>query len=337
MKKSLMIVAGATATTLALAACGAGEGEDATDTAGGTTTLRVAFNQPENHPQYIAMTNMGERLEERTDGAYSIEVYPNETLGAQGDTIQLLQDRSIEMSIVVGGLLENLSEDFVVFNLPYMFDDQAHQREIANDPQVIGDLYTSLEESNVTVLGAFPGGARSVYNSIKPIRTPEDLDAMKIRVQESDTHIGMINLMGGSATPMAFGEVYSALQSGVLDGAENAEVGYSDMKHVEVAPYFSYTRHLIVPDYILMGTGVLSQMSEEHRAIFDEELATAIAEEGEFFTSATEDAIAEAEAAGAQFNDDVDIDAFREILEPFQEESVPDTDQARALYEAIRN
>lgn len=332
-RRNFLALAGAGLATAGLAACG----DSTTGGGGGGKTFRLAFNQTENHPQYIAFTEMGKKLSERTDGAYTIEVYPNETLGAQQEAIQLLQDGSLELAMVGGAQMENFSDDFIVFNLPFVFDSQEHQSAVTNDPSIVGDLYASLESENISVLAGLHGGVRNVYNAKHPVVTPEDMDGLKIRVQESDTHIKMLNLMGGSATPMAQGEVYTALQSGVLDGAENNELVYNDLKHVEVAPYYSYTRHLMVPDYLIAHPSVLADMSEEHRAIFEEELAAAVKHEGELWGDKVTEAISAAEAGGAKFNDDVDADAFRAILEPFSEESVPDSDTAKALYQAARD
>jgi tripartite ATP-independent transporter DctP family solute receptor len=333
-RRNFLALTGAGIATAGLAACG---GSSPGGGGGGATTLRLAFNQTENHPQYIAFTAMGERLSERTDGAYTIEVYPNETLGAQQEAIQLLQDGSLELAMVGGAQMENFSEDFIVFNLPFVFDSQDHQRAVTNDPEIIGELYASLEGENISVLAGLHGGIRNVYNARGPVVTPEDMAGLKIRVQESDTHIEMLNLMGGSATPMAQGEVYTALQSGVLDGAENNELVFNDLKHAEVAPYYSYTRHLMVPDYLIAHPSVLADMTEEHRAIFEEELATAVEEEGAMWLEKVEEAISAAETNGAQINDDVDAEAFRAILAPFSEESVPQSEVAQALYQATRD
>lgn len=322
----------AASAVLALTACG-GDGDGGSGGAG-STTLRVAFNQTENHPQYIALTEASERLEEATDGALSIEVYPNETLGAQQETVQLLQDNSLEMAYVGGAQLENFSDDFIVFNLPYIFDSQDHQRAVINDPEIIGELYTSLEEQNIRVLAGFHGGVRNVYNSVQPVNTPEDMAGMKIRVQESDTHIEMLNLMGGSATPMAQGEVYTAIQTGVLEGGENNELVYVDLKQLEVAEYYSYTRHLMVPDYLIINPTVYEGFGENQEA-FDEAIAWAVEREAELWVEKVEEAIATAEEAGAQFNE-ADTDAFAEILVPFSEESVPDSELAQQLYENTR-
>lgn len=232
------------------------------------------------------------------------------------------------MAYVGGAQLENFSDDFIVFNLPYIFDSQDHQRAVINDPEIIGELYTSLEEQNIRVLAGFHGGVRNVYNSVQPVNTPEDMAGMKIRVQESDTHIEMLNLMGGSATPMAQGEVYTAIQTGVLEGGENNELVYVDLKQLEVAEYYSYTRHLMVPDYLIINPTVYEGFGENQEA-FDEAIAWAVEREAELWVEKVEEAIATAEEAGAQFNE-ADTDAFAEILVPFSEESVPDSEAGAA-------
>jgi tripartite ATP-independent transporter DctP family solute receptor len=238
------------------------------------------------------------------------------------------------MAIVSGTQLENLNEDFRVFNLPQVFDDVEHQMKVVGDDEITGELYSSLEDQKITVLGGFTQGTRSVYNTEKPVNTPEDLAGMKIRVQESDVHMKMIELMGGSATPMAFGEVYTALQSGVLDGAENNEISYLTQKHNEVAKYFSNTNHLVGLDYLVINTDVLAEMSEGDRAAFDTEWDAAVTEHTDLWLSETEAAIKELEAAGTKFND-VDAEAFRTALQPLIDEYVT-TDSAKALYEATR-
>lgn len=342
MSKKVKLAAVFAASALFLAACGGdngnggdGDGDGNGGGGGGERTMRLAFNQTDNHPQYIAMAEASERLEEATDGALSIQIYPNETLGAQQEAIQLLQDNSLELAYVGGAQLENFSDDFIVFNLPYIFESQDHQRHVTNDPDIIGELYTSLEDNNIRVIGGFHGGVRNVYNSVRPVVTPDDMSGLNIRVQESDTHIEMMNLMGGSGTPMAQGEVYTAIQTGVLDGGENNELVYVDLQQLEVAEYYSYTRHLMVPDYLIINPTVYSELGE-HQEAFDEAMAWAVQREAELWDEKVAEAIETAEAAGAQFNE-VDFEAFAEILVPFSEQSVPDSELAQALYQAAQD
>lgn len=298
-------------------------------------TLVLSLNQTESHPSYIALTEFGDRLAERTDGRWDVEVYANETLGAQQEVIQLVGDGAVDMAVASGTQLENLNADFRTLNLPTVFDDIEHQLAVINDEEIVGELFTSLEEDmDLTVLGGLTQGARNVYTAEGPVVRPEDLDGQKIRVQESDIHIDMIEAMGGSATPMAYGEVYTALQSGVLDGAENNEISYLSQKHNEVAKHMALTEHLIGLDYVVMNTDVLEGMSAEDRAVFAEEWVTTSEQHAELWTRETRAAIAEAEESGTVFTE-VDEAAFDEALAPVVDKYL-ETDEARELYDDVR-
>lgn len=299
-----------------------------------TQTLKLAFNQPENHPQYKAMKEFSDVFKEKTNGAYEIEIFPNELLGAQRETIELLQSGTIAMSIVVGGLMENFNEDFVVFNLPYTFDSAEHQMSVLNNPDIVGDLYQSVKDQGIVVAGAFHSGVRNVYNSKKAVNTPADLAGMKIRVIESDTNIQMMSKMGGTGTPMGQGEVYTAIQSGVLDGGENNELIYSNLKHAEISPYYSFTKHLMFPDYLLINTKIFEDMTEEHRTIFNEELLKAIDSEVAMWEQDVTAAMEAAEEAGAKFNE-VNIEAFRSAVQPIIDEKL-NSDYKKELFDKVR-
>ena len=329
----------ATAAVLVLAACSGGAtdagstGEPAQDVA--PTTMKLALNQTEDHPSFIALEAFGERLTEETDGRWNIEVFPNSTLGDQAEYLQSVGDGVIDLAIVSAPQLENLSKDFVVFSLPTVFDSIEHQMEVLSDPEVTGEVYTSLEESNnITVVGGLTQGARSVYTKEAAAETPDDLAGKKIRVQESPVFIEMINALGASPTPMAFSEVYTGLQSGVIDGAENNEVSYFTQKHFEVAPYFSYTRHLIGADFLISNSDTLSEMSEDDRAAFDEAWTQTWEQHTDLWGTATEDAIAGAEAGGATFVE-VDSEEYVDALNPLLDEFIT-TDTQQTLYDAIR-
>lgn len=338
---SLAAIVGASA--LVLTACSAGTSPvtaETSDADGGavatadTVVWKAAFNQPETHPQFIVLDELGDKLFEATDGAYDIEVFPNETLGAQRETIELVQAGTIEMAYIGGPLLENFNPDFVVFNLPFTFGSQDHQRQVTNDPEIVSDLYDSLLSQNIKVTGAFHGGVRSVYNSEKPVNTPADLAGMKIRVIESDTNIEMMSLMGGTGTPMGQGEVYTAIQSGVIEGGENNELIFSNLKHAEVAPYYSYTRHLMFPDYLIINPAVFDGMSAEHQEIFQTLVGEAIEHEAELWKEQIGEAKTAAEAAGATFNE-VDAEAFRSVIEPLIDSKLT-TDVTKDIYAKVQ-
>lgn len=330
--KAFVALGSAAAMMLALSACGSSS--ESESGSGDPQTLRLALNQTETHPSYIALESFGEKVSESTSNRVEVEVYANETLGAQQEAIQLVSDGSVDMAVVSGTQLENLNEDFRVFNLPQVFDSVEHQMQVVGDDAITGELYSSLEDQNITILGGFTQGTRSIYNKDRPIETPSDMEGLKIRVQESDVQLKMIELMGGAPTPMAFGEVYTALQSGVIDGAENNEVSYLTQKHNEVATYYSNTNHLVGIDYVVINTEAYEGMSEEDRTAFDEQWDAAVTDHTDLWLSETEKAHADLEAAGAQFND-VDTEAFQTTLQPLIEEYVT-SDTAKELYDAAR-
>jgi tripartite ATP-independent transporter DctP family solute receptor len=324
---------------LTLAACsGGGSTGGSSDAPGGDvepTTMKLALNQAQTHPSFIALEAFGERLTEATDGRWNIEVYPDSQLGDQAEYLQSVGDGVIDLAIVSAPQLENLNDDFVIFSLPTVFDSIDHQMSVLSDDEVVGDVYASLEESNnLTVVGGLTQGARSIYTKDGIAETPDDLAGKKIRVQESPVFVGMINALGASPTPMAFSEVYTGLQSGVIDGAENNEISYATQKHYEVAPFFSYTRHLIGADFLISNTDTLASMSEEDRAAFDEAWTETWKQHTELWTTDTEKAIADATAGGATF-EEVDSEAFEEALTPLLEEFIT-TDTQQTLFDAIR-
>lgn len=328
--KFLGLAGTAAAMMLTLAACGGGDASGAGD----SKEFRLALNQTETHPSYIALDNMGKNLDQATDGRVSVDVYANETLGAQQEAIQLVSDGTVEMAVVSGTQLENLNPEFQVFNLPGVFDNVEHQMKVVGDETIVGDLYSSLEDQNLTVLGGFTQGTRSIYNANGPVKAPADMAGMKIRVQESDVQLDMIKAMGGAPAPMAFGEVYTALQSGVIDAAENNEVSYLTQKHSEVAKYFSNTNHLVGLDYVVVNTDAYEAMSAEDRTAFDEQWTAAVTEHTGLWTTETEKAHKELESSGVKFND-VDTAAFQTALKPLIEKYVT-TDSAKKIYDAAR-
>jgi tripartite ATP-independent transporter DctP family solute receptor len=313
---------------MALASCSASAEEG-----GGDTALRVAFNQDINHPQAQALLQLSDELKAQTDGRYSLELYTDETLGDQAATIEQVQSGTIDFAVVAGSLLENFESDFSVVNLPYLYESPEHQMSVLNDREVAGGLYDTLLDDNIQVLSAYHGGTRNVYSSVGPVETPADLSGQKIRVIGSDTNVRMMELMGGVGSPMAQGEVYTAIQSGVLDGAENNELIYSSLSHDEIAPYYSRTEHLMMPDYLVTSPTVWDGIPEEDRAIFEELLTASVDTELELFGAAVEEAATAAEEAGAEISE-VDTEVFREATRPLHEELVT-SDVAQAVYDAI--
>ena len=351
MKKALALVL-AGATTLSMTACGGSSAPETTaaPAAGNkeaetkaaetkaadvkTTTLKLAFNQSENHPQYKALSEMGDALYEATGGAYKIEISPNELLGSQKDAFELIQSGTIQMAMVANSIVENVNPDFAVLGLPYAYDSVEHQKKVFTGG-VLDDIFASTESNNFNVMAAFTAGSRCVYTD-KPIHVPADLKGYKIRVMESPTMIAMLNAMGGVATPMAQGEVYTAIQQGILNGGENNEITYADLKHYEVAPYFSYTKHLMIPDLLVMNTAALKGMSEKDQAVLKELCKEYTEREFELWNENIDKAKETAIAGGATFVEDVDIKPFQDACQAVVDEVTGKSESAKALYDSIR-
>lgn len=298
-----------------------------------TQVLKVAFNQSENHPQYKALTKFSNQLEEQTKGAYKLEISPNALLGDQRATAELVQNGVIQMSVVGNPVVESFNKDFSVIGLPYLYDNLEHQKKVFLS-DVLEPLFKSVSSSGFEVIGAFTAGARCLYTD-KPMMKPEDLKGYKFRVMQSDTMKKMIDYMGGIGTPMGQGEVYTAVQQGVIEGGENNEVTYVDLKHYEIAPYFSYTNHLMVPDLIIINERLYNGMSSENRKIFDDLMKQTIENEFEVWNENVEAAKKIAIENGTKFIE-VDIKPFQERVKPLQEEVANSSELTKDIYAKVR-
>ncbi len=334
-KTRLALVATTAIAALGLAACGGGAAAPGAAGGGAPVTMKVAHNQTEKHTTHVALTAMGEELKGSTDGRWNLQLFPNSTLGNQNEYISSVSTGVIDMAVVSAPQLENLNKDFVIFSVPKVFENVDHQMKVLSDDAIVGDLYKSLESSNnITVLGGLTQGARNIYLKSGAAQTPADLAGKKIRVQESPIFIAMINALGGSPTPMAYGEVYTGLQSGVIDGAENNEPSYFSQKHFEVAPHFSYTRHLVGADFVIINTNKLKSMSEADRKAFDTAWENAWKKHTTDWKTDTEKATADAKAGGATFTE-VDEAAYTKALAPLKDQFLT-SDVTKAMYDKIQ-
>ncbi|WFP64049.1 MULTISPECIES: TRAP transporter substrate-binding protein [unclassified Mesorhizobium] len=230
------------------------------------TVLRSSDTHPDGYPTVEAVKYMGELIKQRTNGRYSIEVYHSAQLGEEKDTIEQTQSGVIDLDRVSMGPFNGIVPETAVPSLPYIFRSVEHMRHVMDGP--IGDqILKAFEAHDLVGLAFYDSGARSFYNTKKDITSIADLKGMKFRVIQSDVFVDMVNALGANATPMAYGEVYSALQTGVIDGAENNWPSFESAKHYEVAKHYTLDQHQIVPEVLVMSKASWDKLSPEDQAI----------------------------------------------------------------------
>lgn len=230
------------------------------------TVLRSADTHPDGYPTVEAVKYMGELIKERTAGRYSVEVYHSAQLGEEKDTIEQTQTGVIDLNRVSMGPFNGIVPETAVPSLPYMFRSVDQMRHVMDGP--IGDeILKAFEAHDLVGLAFYDSGARSFYNTKKDITSIADLKGMKFRVIQSDVFVDMVNALGANATPMAYGEVYSALETGVIDGAENNWPSFESAKHYEVAKHYTVDQHQIVPEVLVMAKPSWDRLSPEDQAI----------------------------------------------------------------------
>ena len=294
----------------------------------------VASIQTDTHPQTLAVKKMGEIFSQLTNGKYQIEVFPNELLGPQRETLEQVQYGIIEMAVMGNPNVSSFEPGFLTFEMPFLFDDLQHQQRFFAQSPVVEDLFQSMEKHNFKILTYFTAGTRNMYAK-KPIRNLKDLKGMKIRTAESDTYAKMMAALGGAATPMSFGEVFTAIQSGVVDGAENNEASYANTKHYEIAPYYSYTRHLIVPDYLIMNAKLYNALPEEDKIALHEAVRQAAIYELELWEQDAAERLAQVKAKGATIIEDVDSQELQNSVAPLHAQLTQNPD-IKKVYDAVK-
>lgn len=234
-----------------------------------TRHLLLAHGLPPDHPVHLGMVNFKDAVERRSEGRIRITIYPSAQIGNEKQVLELVQLGAISMTKVSSLSLEAFSPLISILNLPFLFKDSAHYHR-ALDSTVGEELLLTPIPRRMRGLTYYDAGSRSFYGHI-PILTPKDMRGLKVRVMESATAIRMMQLLDGSPTPMPYGEVYTALQQGVIDGAENNITAITVNRHGEVAKHFSRVEHIFAPDILLISEPVWQTLSASDQAIVKEE------------------------------------------------------------------
>lgn len=302
---------------------------------GGKRIIRISHAQSETHPEHIGLLKFKEYVEENLGDKYEVQIFPNEILGAAQRAIELTQTGAIDFVVAGTANLETFADVYEIFSMPYLFTSEDAYHEVMNDTDYMNQIYESTDEAGFRVLTWYNAGTRNFYAKT-PINTPEDLKGLKIRVQQSPASVQMMEAFGAAASPMSFGEVYTAIQQGVIDGAENNELALTNNKHGEVAKYFSYNKHQMVPDMLIGNLKFLNSLSDEEREVFEEAARLSTEVELEEWDGQVEEAkrIAE-EDIGVEFID-VDIQAFKDQVAGVQEDMLEDNENIRDIYDHIQ-
>ena len=315
----------------------AGASSSAEATAENPMVLTLAHGLSETHTVHIAMTEFADKVEERTDGRIQVRILPNGQLGSENENMEQLMAGVISMTKVSAPGLATYNESYHTFGLPYIFDDTQDFYHVM-DSEPMQEFFLSSADDGFVTITYYTSGARSFYTVNKPIRTPADLKGLKIRVQDMKSQTDMLNALGGIPVAMAYGDVYTSLQTGIIDGTENNETALTTGKHGEICKVFSTDEHAMIPDVLVMSAKTWAAISPED----PESILEAAHESTESHKSAWDAAIDEAieEAStemGVEFVNDVDKEAFREATSGMVDEYCAQYPGVQSLLDIINS
>lgn len=265
------------------------------------TELKLAHGLPIDHPVHIAMEFMAKRTSELSEGKLIIDIYPSEQLGSEQQLIELMQIGSIAITKVSAASMQSFANAYKVFGLPYIFRSKEHFFKVI-DGEIGNDLLLSTEKKLIRGLCYYDAGSRSFYTKDKAITHPDDLAGLKIRVQPSATAVEMLRALGGSATPISWGELYTALQSGVVDGAENNPPSLYSSHHYEVCKFYSMDEHTIVPDVVVISKKTWDKLNSQQKQWIQQAANESAILERELWAAAEIESLEKVQEAGVKIN-----------------------------------
>ena len=283
------------------------------------TVLKASDVHAAGYPTVVAVENLGKKLEQATNGRVSVQMYPSMQLGGEKEAIEQAQIGAIAFARVSVGALGPVVDDLNVFNMPYVFRNTAHMQQVIDGP--IGqELLDKVTNSGKGLIGLcwMDAGARNFYDTKKPIKTVADLKGLKIRVIGNPIFVDMANAMGGNGVAMGYDQVFSALQTGVVDGAENNPPSFVFDNHYQVAKFYTIDEHLIVPEMLVFSKKAWDGMSKEDQALILKFAKEAQQEERKLWIAYEQQAMDKAKAAGIQIIQvsDADKKAFQDAVKP---------------------
>ena len=313
---SLLLVGfalGAVVATVAFALL-TGKGNSRIQGPANTVVLKLAHSLDQQHPVHLSMEFMAERLARKSGGQLVVEIAPNGQLGGETECVSLVQRGALALTKVSTAPLETFVPEFAVFSVPYIFDDEEHFWRVL-DGELGAELLSAGEETGIRGLCYYDAGARSFYTVDRAILKPDDLRGLLIRVMESPTSMAMVEALGGSPTPVDFGELYTALQQGVVDGAENNPPSFYSNRHYEVCKEYSLDQHTRTPDILLISQKRWERLTPQQQTWVSEAADESAQYQRRLWSEKTAEALAEAEKMGVTIHHPDQV-PFQESVKP---------------------
>jgi tripartite ATP-independent transporter DctP family solute receptor len=284
--------------------------------------MYLGHTLPQTHPVHKGIVEFKKALEKKSNGTLKVKIFPDAQLGSEREVLELLQIGSVAATKVSAATLSNFVPEYHILGIPYLFRDKQHQFDVLEGP--IGK--SILEKGSkfwLRGLCYYDAGSRSFYTSTKAIRTPDDLKGLKIRVMNNQMAINMVNSMGGSATPLAYGELYTAIQQGVVDGAENNPPSFVSSNHYEISKYYTLDQHSSVPDVLLIGTKYWDKLSDQEKVWVQQAADESAQAQKVFWNESVEESMNIAKKAGVEIiipEKSLFAEKSKSVVEEFVEE-----------------
>ncbi|NBC66336.1 MAG: DctP family TRAP transporter solute-binding subunit [Bacteroidetes bacterium] len=280
--------------------------------------LKLGHGLDNSHSVHKAMVFMAEQVKEESNGKMRIDIYPSQQLGSERELLELLQIGSLDITKVSSSVLEGFEPLYKIFSVPFLFQNEEHRFSVY-DGQIGRELLDAGQSIRLVGLTYYDAGTRSFYTKDRPILHPDDLQGMKIRVQESPASLQMVNMLGGSATPISFGELYTALQQRIVDGAENNPPSLYLTRHYEVVDYYSLDEHTAVPDMLFASQFTWERLTDEEKEILRNAAQESAIYQRKLWEESTNEAMEAVQEAGIEVVRP-DKEPFREKLQPMYDE-----------------
>lgn len=291
---------------------------------------------PEDYPVSVGMEEFARIVREKTDGDIAAKVYHGGVLGNQPDAIEQVRLGGLDWAVFNLGPLGEVAPEANVVSLPFIFKNVEAMHEVMDGPtgQLIAD---GLAKAGLQALGWYDSGARSFYNTKKPITTPTDLEGMKIRVMSNDLYVRMVDSLGGNATPLEYSAVYQSLQTGVIDGAENNYPSYDSSGHFEAAKYYSVTQHLILPECLCVNKNLYDGLSDDQKQILQEAADASVKVQRASWAERAEVSKQKVIDAGIEINEIADKAPFQAAMQPVYDSFLAENPDLADLVKAIQD